>query len=343
MILSAVDIQEQFTALAKGWNWLSLNVTLDEMTVPVVFKDLSASTALVKSKKISMMNYDGTWYGQSIGLNNSEMYKVQMSQADNLHIMGKKVDPQATPITLIPGWNWVAYNGSQTISITDAMADMDPRDGDVVKGQRGTAMYDGYEWFGGLKSLVPGQGYMIQTTDARTFRYPKAVSAAGARMMTSYDEAPSHFTPVDCHLYPSNMTVVAQVLVNGVPAAGIEVGVFDKEECRAAAVTDADGLAVLTIPGDGHATMTFRVYDGSQTAACNETLPYENDAIQGSRRSPFIVSVSPTGIETLTLQDSDSMLYDLQGRRVYRQTEGVQRSTLKKGVYIEDGQKRVKK
>ena len=343
VILSAVDIQEQFTALAKGWNWLSLNVTLDEMTVPVVFKDLSASTALVKSKKISMMNYDGTWYGQSIGLNNSEMYKVQMSQADNLHIMGKKVDPQATPITLIPGWNWVAYNGSQTISITDAMADMDPRDGDVVKGQRGTAMYDGYEWFGGLKSLVPGQGYMIQTTDARTFRYPKAVSAAGARMMTSYDEAPSHFAPVDCHLYPSNMTVVAQVLVNGVPAAGIEVGVFDKEECRAAAVTDADGLAVLTIPGDGHATMTFRVYDGSLTAACNETLPYENDAIQGSRRSPFIVSVSPTGIETLTQQDSDSMLYDLQGRRVYRQAEGVQRSTLKKGVYIEDGQKRVKK
>ena len=343
VILSAVDIQEQFTALAKGWNWLSLNVTLDEMTVPVVFKDLSASTALVKSKKISMMNYDGTWYGQSIGLNNSEMYKVQMSQADNLHIMGKKVDPQATPITLIPGWNWVAYNGSQTISITDAMADMDPRDGDVVKGQRGTAMYDGYEWFGGLKSLVPGQGYMIQTTDARTFRYPKAVSAAGARMMTSYDEAPSHFSPVDCHLYPSNMTVVAQVLVNGVPAAGIEVGVFDKEECRAAAVTDADGLAVLTIPGDGHATMMFRVYDGSLTAACNETLPYENDAIQGSRRSPFIVSVSPTGIEPLTQQDSDSMLYDLQGRRVYRQTEGVQRSTLKKGVYIEDGQKRVKK
>ena len=343
VILSAVDIQEQFTALAKGWNWLSLNVTLDEMTVPVVFKDLSASTALVKNKKISMMNYDGTWYGQSIGLNNSEMYKVQMSQADNLHIMGKKVDPQATPITLVAGWNWVAYNGSQTISITDAMADMDPRDGDVVKGQRGTAMYDGYEWFGGLKSLVPGQGYMIQTTDARTFRYPKAVSAAGARMMTSYDEAPSHFTPVDCHLYPSNMTVVAQVLVNGVPAAGIEVGVFDKEECRAAAVTDADGLAVLTIPGDGHATMTFRVYDGSLTAACNETLPYENDAIQGSRRSPFIVSVSPTGIETLTQQDSDSMLYDLQGRRVYRQAEGVQRSTLKKGVYIEDGQKRVKK
>jgi hypothetical protein len=343
VILSAVDIQEQFTALAKGWNWLSLNVTLDEMTVPVVFKDLSASTALVKSKKISMMNYDGTWYGQSIGLNNSEMYKVQMSQADNLHIMGKKVDPQSTPITLIPGWNWVAYNGSQTIGITDAMADMDPRDGDVVKGQRGTAMYDGYEWFGGLKSLVPGQGYMIQTTDARTFRYPKAVSAAGARMMTSYDEAPSHFAPVDCHLYPSNMTVVAQVLVNGVPAAGIEVGVFDNEECRAAAVTDADGLAVLTIPGDGHATMTFRVYDGSQTAACNETLPYENDAIQGTRRSPFVVSVSPTGIENLTLQDSDSMLYDLQGRRVYRQTEGVQRSTLKKGVYIEDGQKRVKK
>ena len=60
VILSAVDIQEQFTALAKGWNWLSLNLTLDEMTVPVVFKDLSASTSLVKSKKISMMNYDGT-------------------------------------------------------------------------------------------------------------------------------------------------------------------------------------------------------------------------------------------------------------------------------------------
>ena len=82
---------------------------------------------------------------------------------------------------------------------------------------------------------------------------------------------------------------------------------------------------------------------GSSYIDCDETLNYSSNAIIGTIDEPFILNAIVTGISNLNTNTAGSEIYDLQGRRVYRQAEGVQRSTLKKGVYIENGQKRVKK
>ena len=87
----------------------------------------------------------------------------------------------------------------------------------------------------------------------------------------------------------------------------------------------------------------FRIADGSSYIDCDETLNYSSNAIIGTIDEPFILNAIVTGISNLNTNTAGSEIYDLQGRRVYRQAEGVQRSTLKKGVYIENGQKRVKK
>ena len=82
--------------------------------------------------------------------------------------------------------------------------------------------------------------------------------------------------------------------------------------------------------------------DGQSETQCSEVLTYGNDECIGSVDAPFILNAVPTGINDVNADTAGNSLYDLQGRRVYRHTEGVQRSTLKKGVYIENGQKRVK-
>ena len=67
-----------------------------------------------------------------------------------------------------------------------------------------------------------------------------------------------------------------------------------------------------------------------------------SNATIGTLDEPLVLSATTTGISNLSADTPADRLYDLQGRRVYRQAEGVQRSTLKKGVYIENGVKRVK-
>jgi hypothetical protein len=139
------------------------------------------------------------------------------------------------------------------------------------------------------------------------------------------------------------MTVIAQVISDGMPAAGVEVGVFAGEECRTTAVSDDEGLLFLTIPGEGHTQLAFRMYDGYTLTDCDTTLEYASNATVGTIDTPFVLNAVTTGITDAGAGRTDARLYDLQGRRVYRQDDAVQRTTLKKGVYIEDGQKRVKK
>ena len=204
---NAMDLLEQEKNLSKGWNWLSFYVGAKDMTLPAVFADVD-KVAMVKSQRRYMQNVAGGWKGRMMTLNNQEMYKVQTSEAQTLSVIGDRIDTQKTPITLMPGWNWVAFNGTQTMSVANALADFDAKDGDIIKAQRGFASYDGYEWSGSLKALTPGEGYMIMSTAETTFRYPSAAVPARARGMEAEPvRQPSVFVPIDYHQFGENMPI----------------------------------------------------------------------------------------------------------------------------------------
>ncbi len=339
---NAMDLLEQEKSLSKGWNWLSFYVKAENMTLPAVFADADKAT-MVKSQRRYMQNVAGGWKGRMMTLNNQEMYKVQTSETQSLSVIGDKIDTQKAPITLMPGWNWVAFNGTQAMSVANALADFDAKDGDIIKAQRGFASYDGYEWSGSLKALTPGEGYMIMSTAETTFRYPSAIVPARARGTEAEQvRQPSAFALIDYHQFSENMTMVAQVKINGLPAADVEVGVFVGNECRTAEISDGNGMVYLTIPGEGHALLTLRAYDGQETYATEGTLEYVNDLMVGTTREPYVISFTTTGISTVEAgAGNDYRLYDLQGRRVNRNSENTERPVLRKGVYIENGQKKV--
>ena len=144
------------------------------------------------------------------------------------------------------------------------------------------------------------------------------------------------------------MVLIAQVVADGQPVSGLELGVFAGDECREAAVTDERGMIYITIPGDETCTLTFRVSDGnSQISTLNAQITYETDAVIGTPKVPFIIDLAnATGIKSICdLQidnsrfDTDAV-YDLQGRKIVNR-ESVNRK-LRKGVYIVNGQKQVK-
>ena len=316
LLIETADKIEQTTLLSTGWNWTSFYVNADDMNVSSVFASVADGVETVKTKD-EFANCDkGIWYGKTFDVDNRSMYKARMSSTKVLKLIGSYGSKEDRTITVVPGWNWIAYNNTQTASVADALAGMDPQDGDMIKGQYGFALFDGYEWTGSLKALTPGQGYMLQSASAnvRTFNYPSSLPAYVQKKAAAQRKQYS-FSPIDHHKYPSNMTITARVTFDGAVQQDAEVGVFAGDECRTAEFTDADGYAYFTVPGDGKCTLRFMLAKDGQTWLSDVTLDFAEDAICGSYKLPFEVTFGKTTfIDGITADDdTNTRWYDLNG------------------------------
>ena len=316
LLIETADKIEQTTLLSTGWNWTSFYTKTDDMNVSSVFASVADGVETVKTKD-EFANCDkGTWYGKTFDVDNRSMYKARMSSAKVLKLIGSRGSKEDRTITVVSGWNWIAYNNTQTASVADALAGMDPQDGDMIKGQYGFAVFDGYEWTGSLKALTPGQGYMLQSasTSTRTFNYPSSLPAYVQKKAAAQRKQHS-FSPIDHHKYPSNMTITARVTFDGAVQQDAEVGVFVGDECRTAEFTDADGYAYFTVPGDGKCTLRFKLDKDGQTWYSDVSLEYTEDAICGSYKLPFEVTFGKTTfIDGITADDdTNTRWYDLNG------------------------------
>lgn len=332
VLLNALDYQEQTTSLTKGWNWMALYVQPDDMSMQTVLAPINAEVTMAKSQTGFMESTGSEWYGNEIMMNNSEMYKINLSAPATLKVLGRVADPSSRLITVKQGWNWIAYNATSAMSLDEAFAGMQPEDGDVVKAQSCFAVYDGYEWAGTLSLLEPGQGYMLYSvaTADRTFAYPLAgqidkTAKARARRLPPA----GYFEPVDYHKYPDNMSLIARVTFDGNELPGAEIGIYADDECRSHAYTNDAGLAYVTIPGNAKTTLTFKLLYKGKVYTSTTTLDYESDGIVGSTFNPFVINFdTTTGIGTLTVDaDENTEWFTVSGQKLGRKPKAA-------GIYI---------
>ncbi len=317
--LAATDLMEQNQRLGTGWNWTSLYVVPDSLSASVVYAPVAPVADIVKSKSAFLSSDGTTWHGNAFDVDVRSMYKVHMTADRTLALTGRSATAAERTVTVQPGWNWIGYNCLYTLSVADAFAALDPQDGDIVKGQSGFAMFDGYEWNGSLSALTPGQGYMLYSTaaTARTLTYPTRTAASAPSAVRSLATVLQTFAPVDHHLYSGNMCVVALVTFDGQPCAGAEVGVFADGECRTAQVTDAQGYAYFTIPGDNPASLSFCLDRDGKVLTTGSLLTYVTDAVHGTYQAPFAVgftSASPSAIGFIPADAEGCLWLDLNGR-----------------------------
>ena len=292
VVLNADDLIEQSRDLVQGWNWVSFYVHADEMGVENIFSPIAARTDVVKSQTEFGTFENGQFYGKAFETDNRSMYRVHTTAPQMLNVIGRRLTTEQRTITLQPDWNWIAYNAMQTASVGDALAGINPQDGDLIKGQKGFALYDGYEWNGSLKALTPGQGYMLRssTTEERTFEYPTMAAAPAYAASKAMQREAGVFTPIDYHKYPGNMCIVASIKWEGAPAVGYEVGVFDDSNCRCVEITDEEGYAYFTVPGDEKQSLRFMMVRGDEMHLADVTVTYVEDALIGTHSSPLILS-----------------------------------------------------
>ena len=266
-MLTAIDKIEQSIDLKKGWNWVSFNVEADDMHAESLLQPIEENGMVIKNQKLFLMYEDGEsgsdsgWDGslKDSLLTNDQMYAIKVMEDCNLRIVGKPVDASTCLIKLQKGWNWLGYYGRQVASVADSLAGMEASNGEILKGQSGVTYFNDYEWTGSLSIMEPGVGYMLYATQEHEFGYP--ASTTGRRLIEKkhgYNRTDGleesgrifrrtretqHFTPIDYHDYSGNAIMAARIVMNGQPVLNAEVGVFADDECRATAVTNANGIA----------------------------------------------------------------------------------------------------
>lgn len=324
VILSTASYQELALPLKKGWNWISLNVKPFDNSVKGVFGDIAPENNLVKSQ-LNVAYSDGEDYMGSLStISVGSMYKVNMMESSTLSVVGAALNLSEEKVIISKGWNWIGNNSTSILSLNQALAGLNPVDGDLIKGQSGFAYYEGYEWVGTLTSLVPGSGYMYysQSDSVRSFSYPSVSikSAQGMPMFAAPKAAPSApaFKTVDAHAYSGNMTVVAVVNDKDTLLKSYEVGVFSGDECRASANANAKGMVFLTIAGDAETSsdsLVFKVMTGGEERVAVTKLAYSEDANYGSLSNPFVINMDSPIKESLP-EDTTVTSSDPSGKQL---------------------------
>ncbi len=156
----------QTSELSNGWNWWTPTV---EMTLGKLETLLDDNVILINSQDDGFIRYDGqNWSGTLTELIPGEMYCILTNEETEFTLNGGAV---TSMITIMPGYNWFGYTGSQSKTISLAFSDFTPTEGDTITDEDDyTATYNGTTWEGDLTILIPGHGYVYysKATQGRT-------------------------------------------------------------------------------------------------------------------------------------------------------------------------------
>ncbi len=327
--------------LAQGWNWISHNqqeVLSAEALKPKAQRIVSQTDELFKDSRFG-------WTGGLDELLPTELYKVQMAEADEVQLSGKLFNAAFRSMPLYEGWNWIGYPVANTMTPAEALQKTDAEEGDFIVGQDGMATFTNSQWTGTLIQMEPGLGYMYRSVSDKSLflNATSQTSSRRANVERSIDNGqaviPEDWT-VDKRKYPNVMGLVAELVQDGeaMDANKWLVGAFCGEECRGLSQT-VGGHLMINVYGMGGERISFMALNREcgEVMGVEESEPFRTD-ILGTIQQPYeLHSGVVTGIaemENGRWKIGDAAVYDLQGRRVEKS------SMTSNGIYIvTDGNK----
>ena len=145
-------------ALDVEWNWWTPTV---EMTLGELETLLAGNAILINSQDEGFARYDGqSWSGTLTEIEPGQMYRILTTEATEFTLSGEAV---TSTITILPGYNWFGYTGSQSKSVATAFGDFTPTEGDTITAEDGTtATFTNGTW-DDIFILTPGHGYVYHS------------------------------------------------------------------------------------------------------------------------------------------------------------------------------------
>jgi hypothetical protein len=309
-----------------GWNWISYNVQLPDPTVAAALSSLTNPTGGLIKGQTSFSSYfsaGNTWLGSLSQLSHLTMYQYKSNQYDSLLLVGMPVNA-STPIPVVSGWNWLGYLPQRGLTVNQALASLNPLNGDIIKGQFTFAQYvAGIGWLGNLNFMSSPNGYLLRISNPGTLVYPPAPDnnireGAGPDIFRLADEPLdfSHSTAgliredqlpfshwqVNPQDYEYSMNLIAVVQGAGMTnmlSQDDEVGVFVGNQVRGSgkaiyiAALDSYMVFITIYANQEGELLSFKLFDADANAErlISETFAFQINSIRGTVEEPQILNL----------------------------------------------------
>ena len=306
------DRVEQLIPVHENWNWIAFGVEPPSEYCDFVFTpQYKGWNVLVKDQETFSQSSGSTFNGP-LKLAVNRMYKLRILRTTKtanatldpqLSVSGKRLPSDSMGVMIEHGWNWLPYTPLSTMVVDEALAGVQPKEGDIIKSQTGVSVYDIYGWEGTLTALEPGHGYLYYSTDstAKSFSYPDltaSVSHMQRKLMykgTMYNVQRAHTA------YPSNMTMTIRLMDGEAVVDTCEIAAYIGGECRGAVRAHTDSLYYLVIAGDGAGQpMELRTVINGEERVIDKTLTFVSDNHIGTPWEPYVIQLNVVdGIEEI--------------------------------------------
>jgi gingipain K len=283
---------EQQVILSQGWSWWSTNldISLNDLETALGNYGITISSP---NGTVSYLEGLG-WDGNLNTLDLSMMYEINVSQEVEFTLSASPVNPAEVPVTINQnGWSWIGYPVQQSMSVSEALANLTPAPGDIVKSKNQMAVWGGSSWLNDF-TMEPGQGFKYRSyaSSDKTFYYPTNGEGGAKANMTNED---NYWTP-ESSRFANNMNVLAVVEIDEAEAFndGIEIGAFAGNECRGSMRLQlvpelGRYIAFMTIHGEANEPISFRILDGDIQREVKEEIVFSTDALVGDLQHPFVL------------------------------------------------------
>ncbi|MFT5053475.1 MAG: hypothetical protein ACI97X_000488, partial [Oceanospirillaceae bacterium] len=294
-----------------GWNWFSLNVLADDMTVDSVLSTVIANNGdVVKTQNISSQYNDTTgWWAVTGGLtefDNDHSYQILVSEGSSLRFLGEPL-PNNYEVQVVAGWNWLGYPRLGINPVGEMLDSYSATQNDLIKSDSEFANYDSGsgDWIGSMAAFKPGRGYKLNT-----------VNPGGIDFRAATPPTPPLVDCENYQLFENNMTIAAKLTNNGedIFDSHFIVTASINDSCRAWAqpefIPELNAYRMLlTLPGyltNTGAAISFEIEDldnGNTYTPEYTPVSFNSDDVVGDLTSAFVLNINTVGIEeTLNLQ-----------------------------------------
>jgi hypothetical protein len=293
---NCTDFNKSFTA---GWNWFSVNKTLDDMSVGTLLSACVSPGDYIKDQTQSSMYYDGFgWWGDLITIDPKVLYKINLDNPCGINICGLPVDLNNNSIDVTSGWNWIGFLPQTPMPISDALASLPLEVDDYIKNHLVSSLYyEGFGWWGDLENLSPGEGYMIRLANPGTLTFP---SESGLK--SAYFTPLSNVPDKDLGRFEFNGSVTAGIMLNGT-ISGTEndtLFAYVGDSLRGTAKGiwfEPSGTYLFPIMIHSNKSegeiVEFRYLNSktNEIIKCSETIIFKKDMIVANALNPYLLNI----------------------------------------------------
>ena len=317
VIIENEDKMLQTIKLAADWSFVSLYLKPDDTSMSLLDPIASKVDYILDSNGNKAEYVNGAWTVDWSPLLPGKMFKVKMKEAATLSVVGTPVDPADYPQTINYGANWIGVTTPYSMSLAEAFAGLDPKEGDMVKDEIGFSTFTNGAWTSVVPGIEPGHGYVYtsKSNEAKTLIYP-----VNATKTASYKR-----TGISANRkYAHNMVALCTVQDEGRTISDdMDIQVYDQYgELRGHTIeTLRDTLHLVFISGEteGEPLIIMAKHDG-QTHV--QILPqgFVRDGILGGLLNPYVIKAEGLTDISETVFDANSRLvvYSLSGQVVFK-------------------------